>query len=219
MAMVATTSAGLGQVHITVGSACTLSSPSGAWRLDLPRGGEAKKLVARLAALELVRDIPPGTTNLQLDLGFAVRSAIADLEGKLGELPGEAEARRRALRLVLLALRAPVDDAERQLAAEVAELENTVLARLGTWSRADADRVLQAAMRSFAGTVVEAFVRAAGKADVLARAAAEARSTKSAGARERLGRAAVAAIERELPAVTHAGLWRALARLRGELLR
>jgi hypothetical protein len=208
---------GLGGVHIAVGELCTMTCGSGAWRLDLPRGAAPKKLVARLGPLELERDIAAGTDNLQIDLRFDVPRAIADLEAKLAGLPDTAAPQRRALHLRLLQLRPPATPDETQLAKEVGELEAAVVAGLGTWPRAEADKTFQAARRSFAGTSVEDWIRQAQSADTLARAAVAARDTKDAKARARRAQAAATAIERGLVDITSAGLWGTLAGLRREL--
>ncbi len=209
---------GLDGVHIAVGVLSTMTSGSGAWRLDLVGGDTPKKLIARLGPLELVREIAPGPDNLQIDLLFDVRRAVADLEEQLARLPEGAKLQQRALRLKLLELRPPVSEAETQLAEELAEFEAAVLAGLGTWSRSEADRAFQSGKRSFAGTVIEDWIRQAQTVDALAREAAAARADKSAAARAKRIRATATEIERKLVGVTSADLRRVLADLRRDLL-
>ena len=209
---------GLGGVHITVGELSTLSSGSGAWRLDLPRGATPKKLVARLGALELVREIASGTDSLQIDLIFDVRRAVADLEAKLDKLPANAETQQRDLRLRLLGLRPPTTAVETKLAGEVAEIKASLLAGLGTRSNTEVYDAFQTARRSFAGTVIEDWIRQAKTADKLARAAASVREITDAAARAKRAGATASDIEQALVDITSADLWRTLASLRRDLL-
>ncbi len=208
---------GLGGVHVAVGERCTIACGSGAWRVDVPGGDAATKLVARLGPLELVREVTAGTDNLQIDLLFDVRRAVRGLEAKLAALPDTATARRRALRLQLLELRAPATPADVQLAADVAALKATVLAGLGTRSRNEATTAFHAAKRPYAGTVIEQWIGDAQTVDALARDAASVRATKNAAARARRARATMAEIDRALLGIPSADLWRALAALRREL--
>jgi hypothetical protein len=209
---------GLGGVHIAVGELSAVTSGSGAWRLDLARDDTSRKLVARLGPLELVREIAPVADNLQIDLFFDLRRAVADLESKLAKLPESAKLQQRALSLQLLELRPPDSEAETQLADEVADLKAGVLDGLGTWSRVEAERAFQSGKRSFAGTVIENWIRQAQTVDTLAREAEAARGVKNTAARAKRIRAAAADIERQLVATTSADLWRVLANLRRDLL-
>lgn len=208
---------GLGDVHVVVGDRCTVSSASGAWRLDLTAPAP-KKLVARLGSLTVERPIAAGAEDLQIDLEFDVPRALADLDRRLAALPEGAAAQRRALRLERLELRPPATAEETELADEVARTKAAVLARLGTWSRQEAEASLQTAKRAFAGTVVEAWIRQAQILDPLARTAAAVRAHKPGAERGKQARALVSDIERQLVGVTNADLWRVLARLRSELL-
>jgi hypothetical protein len=195
-----------------------MSSGSGAWRLDLPRGANPRKLVARLGSIALERELAAGTENLQLDLHFDVRRAVADLEAKLGKLPDTAVSQQRALRLRLLELRLPATAVEEQLATEVAEFKTAVLAGLGTRSRSEADSAFHAARRSWAGTVVEDWLEQAQDADVLVRAAIAVRAIENGAARAKRARTTATAIEEALAGITSIDLWRALTGLRRELL-
>jgi hypothetical protein len=207
---------GIGGMHIAVGDRSTLTSASGAWHLDLTPGTTAQRLVARRGELEVVRDLAPGSDGLWLDLHVDVRRAIADLEAKLGSLPATATAEQRALRLRLLELRAPASPPEADLAAEVDALRRVVLAGLGTWTQAEADRTLQAARKAFAGTVVAAWLDSARTADRLARAAAVAGG--STATRTKRLAAVLADLDRALPTIPSPDLWRWLVDLRHRLL-
>jgi hypothetical protein len=184
--------------------------------LDLTPGTTAQRLVARRGELEVVRDLAPGSDGLWLDLHVDVRRAIADLEAKLGSLPATATAEQRALRLRLLELRAPASPPEADLAAEVDALRRVVLAGLGTWTQAEADRTLQAARKAFAGTVVAAWLDSARTADRLARAAAVAGG--STATRTKRLAAVLADLDRALPTIPSPDLWRWLVDLRHRLL-
>ncbi|MFO1076407.1 MAG: CAP domain-containing protein [Planctomycetota bacterium] len=209
---------GLGGVHILVGDRCTMTSGSGAWRLDLPGDNRAKKLVARLGSIELVRDIAPGKDNLLIDLIFDIPGVVAGLEATLAKLPDDAAAQQRVLRLRLLELRPPATPAETQLAGEVGELKASVLAGLGIWSRQEATNAFQAGKHAFTGTVVDDWIRQAQIADALARSAAEIRGSKNAKARAKQAGVLVVDIERQLADITSVDLWRTLAEVRRSLL-
>lgn len=209
---------GLGGVHIAVNNVCTMSSSSGAWRLDLPPGETAKKLVARLGSLHLEREILSGTENLQIDLLFGVQRVVADLEAELAKLPDSSEPRRRALRLKLLGLRAPSAPIELQLAGEVAEFKAAVLAGLGTWSRTESEQTFQTGKRRYAGTVIDDWMHQAQTADALARATTAVRSITNAAARTKRARAVAMEIHQALNGITNIDLWRALVGLHRDLL-
>jgi uncharacterized protein YkwD len=209
---------GLGGVHVSAGGVGTLTSASGAWRLDLTRDGKPAKLVARLGSLELTRDVPAGTDNALIDLQLDVRRAIADLEAQLARVPDTATAQQRALRLQLLELRAPASPAEQEAADELARRKAPALALLGTGTRTEVLVVLRAAKRDHARTVAERWFAQAETVDGLLRDAAVVRAMRDSSKRDRQARIVSADIDRALAATTHADLWQRLAAVRRELL-
>ena len=83
---------------------------------------------------------------------------------------------------------------------------------------ADADTAFHTAQRSYAGTVIEGWIRLAQTADSLARATAAVREIKDAAARAKRAGTTATAIERTLLGTTSSDLGRALAGLRRDLL-
>ena len=94
-----------------------------------------------------------------------------------------------------------------------------MLAGLGTRSNTEVHDPFQTARRSFAGTVIEDWIRQAKTADKLTRAAASVREIRDAEARAKRAGATASDIEQALVDITSADLWRALASLRRDLLK
>lgn len=208
---------GLGGVHVSVGDLATMTSASGAWRIDLPTGAKRAPLIARLGPLERRLDVAAGRDDVLVDLLFDVGAAVRERDDELAALPETATARLRALRLELLQLRAPGDDVEVALAEQVAETKAGLLAALGTGSRSEFGKLVRAAKKEFARTVVESWAAQAQKVDELARAAAEARATTRDAQRTRRIAKVLDEIERELVAITSPDLWRVVAGLQHDL--
>lgn len=209
---------GLPGVHLRAGDRSSLSSASGAWRLELSASSRARTLVARCASLELVRQLDPRAPREVLPLHFVLASEIAALESELEALPVSATEPQRALRLRLLGLRSPRSEAERALESEATARKGSVLQQLGTGAAARVEEEIRAGLRAFAGTDLVVWFEQARHADRLARAAESLRSTESSGARSRRAQALAEQIDRGMAEIPSPELWQHLEAVRRTLL-
>lgn len=208
---------GLGAVHIVAGDHSTVSWPSGAWRLDLPRNAKARRLVARMGSLTIERAIPAGENNVEIDLIFALGEHRAALAARLAGLKDAQDSQRRKLLIELLALRAPADDEERQLADAIQAKKARVLANLGQLRRATAQAGFATSRSPFRGTLVEAWLRQAKIVDDLTRDSLAIKNMKAGRNRSKRASTLIAKIDNALPKTFAADLWRHLAKTRREL--
>ncbi|MCA8971212.1 MAG: hypothetical protein KDC95_15580 [Planctomycetes bacterium] len=170
---------GIGGVHVAIGRLSTLTSASGAWRLDLPVNLKQTRPVLSLGSLRITPPVPSATHERTRDAWFEVvlpvRARIAEIERAI-EAVGDAEAAEtRSSRIELLELRPPRRDSnvEVELADAIATAKRAVLDCIGKDTRGALVARCAEASSHFRATEVETWLARARDLDALTRRAAK----------------------------------------------